>query len=334
MIDINSVRRIYKLNIPNIFTTPVSISFPRILSCHLRWIATIIPGTKILLNLAYFIEHKSSVRVEKWVEDKCNNILRHIDQNKVDKNYLVNRTIWTCWWQGEEFAPEVVKKCIARMHKMSNGANVVVIDKTNYKKYVTLPKDIIELHQNGKMSMAHFSDLLRTKILAEHGGLWIDSTIWMHGPAVKDDFEKQLYSIKFLSSPIIKADWGYSNIIFFMCIMGGKNRYFYELIYDMLIHIWREQPRVVNYLIFDKVVRVLYSVIPKYKEYINRSVDMDELEIISGESKYRLKDIMSKIDFEIFIKSRRYTKLTYKFNYPKEIDGQETLYGRILNTQY
>ena len=332
MINFNSIKRIYKLNIPNVFSTPISISFPRILSCHLRWIATVIPGTKILLNLAYSVEHKSAIRIEKWVKVKCNDILCNIDQDKIDKNYLVNKTIWTCWWQGEEFAPGVVKKCISRMRKMSNGARVIVVDKTNYENYATLPKDIIELRQAEKMSMAHFSDLLRTNILAIHGGLWVDSTIWMHGLVIEDDFKKQLYSIKFSASPIIKADWGYSNIVFFMCVMGGKNRYFYELIYNMLIHIWRVQPKVVNYLIFDKVVRVLYDAVPKYKEYIELGVNTDELEIISGESKYNLKDTVSKIEFDEFKKSRRYTKLTYKFNYPKKINGQKTLYGWILNT--
>jgi len=332
MIKFSAIRRIYKLNIPNVFTTPVNISIPRIVSCHLRWIATVIPGTKFLLSLAYLIEHKSAIKIERWIEEKCKHILANIDYRQVNETELINKTIWTCWWQGEESAPGVVRECIERMRKMSNVARVVVLDETNYNDYVSLPKDIVDLYKTGKMSMAHFSDILRCGLLSKRGGLWIDSTIWVHQPISEKAFMDRLYSINFTASPIIKADWGYENIIFFMCIMGGRNRYFYTLIYDMLVQIWRVQSNVINYLIFDKVVRVIYNAVPEYKKDIDIDIDIDELEITSGEAKYKLRDVISEKEFDKFMKSRRYTKLTYKFNYPVELSGQRTLYGRILNT--
>lgn len=33
--------------------------------------------------------------------------------------------IWTMWWQGEENAPVLVKKCIDSMWEKSNGGKVV-----------------------------------------------------------------------------------------------------------------------------------------------------------------------------------------------------------------
>ena len=51
--------------------------------------------------------------------------------------------IWTCWLQGEEQAPPIVKKCLA--------------------------------------SIRHFSDILRIYLLALNGGIWMDATTYMTG---------------------------------------------------------------------------------------------------------------------------------------------------------
>jgi len=334
MIKLSSVKRIYKLNIPNIFTTPIKITSFRILSCHLRWIAMVVPGLGFLLKIAYSIESRSAVDVENWVIAQTEEILQNIDFDKINLASSVNKTIWTCWWQGEKNAPEIVELCIMRMRKMSGNAKVVVIDKDNYDKYIKLPDDIINLFNDKKMSMAHFSDILRTSILSDYGGLWIDSTIWVHNLIPREAFNNNLYSVRFPVSPIVKADWGYNDIIFFMCIMGGRNRYFYKIINSMLVQIWRKNRSVVNYLIFDKIIRVIYKNIPEYREIINREItcDINEAEIMNGEAKFNLKDIVSEEEFNDLIKQRKYTKLTYKFNYPKTVNGQQTLYGRILNS--
>lgn len=333
MISIARLKSIYKLNIPNLFTTPMYISIPRVMSCHLRWLATLLPQLSSLLGLAYTIEHRASQRTETWVEMVCQKLLKNIDLERVEGVDRANRVIWTAWWQGEEEAPEIVKSCIKRMRDMSSDAKVIVIDSANYMDYVSLPDFILELKDSGRMSMAHFSDILRTCILSEYGGLWIDSTIWLHRPIEAAAFDKRIYSVKFTASAIVKADWGYPDILFFMCIMGGTNRYFYKLIYDMLIEIWNVQKNVVNYLIFDKVVRVLYRRVPAYKLDIDTNVVQDELEIISGENRFNLRSVLSKQDFCVFVDSRRYTKLTYKFIYPKEIDGQKTLYGWMVSNE-
>lgn len=52
----------------------------------------------------------------------------------------LNNAIFTMWFQGESEAPILVKECIKNIKKFSNGHNVIVIDKNNYKKYVKIPK--------------------------------------------------------------------------------------------------------------------------------------------------------------------------------------------------
>ena len=47
-----------------------------------------------------------------------------------------SRTIWTCWWQGENNAPVLVKKCINSMRNYAGENKVVVIDEHNMKEYI------------------------------------------------------------------------------------------------------------------------------------------------------------------------------------------------------
>ena len=50
------------------------------------------------------------------------------------------------------------------------------LTKNNFKQYIELPDYIEKKFEKGKISMAHFSDLLRISLLAKWGGMWIDST--------------------------------------------------------------------------------------------------------------------------------------------------------------
>ena len=53
--------------------------------------------------------------------------------------------VWVMWWQGEQQAPEIIKKCIASIrHYAGEGREVVVIDQQNYAQWISLPNYVIE----------------------------------------------------------------------------------------------------------------------------------------------------------------------------------------------
>ena len=85
--------------------------------------------------------------------------------------------IWTCWWQGENAMPDIVKACYNAMHRFSDGHPVILITEKNYKDYVNMPDYIIRKQQSGEIDLTHFSDILRMMLLAQHGGIWMDSTL-------------------------------------------------------------------------------------------------------------------------------------------------------------
>lgn len=108
--------------------------------------------------------------------------------NEIQKNTetaVKNREIiWTCWLQGEEKAPAVVKACLAQMRKMEANRKIVVITRENIRQYVTLPDYIWEKWQKGIIGNTHFSDILRVCLLYEHGGIWLDATAYLLKPIV------------------------------------------------------------------------------------------------------------------------------------------------------
>ena len=87
--------------------------------------------------------------------------------------------VWTCWLQGIDKAPLLVKKCIYRMQNVFGNDKVIIIDLNNYSNYVDLPKIIIDKYNKKIISHAHFSDILRVFLLAKYGGTWIDSTVYI-----------------------------------------------------------------------------------------------------------------------------------------------------------
>ena len=90
-----------------------------------------------------------------------------------------NRTIWICWLQGIQNAPLLVRKCRDSVMRNRGDWNVIFVDEQNMREYVHLPEFILTKWKKGIISNQHFSDILRLQLLSEHGGLWLDATVYM-----------------------------------------------------------------------------------------------------------------------------------------------------------
>ncbi len=100
--------------------------------------------------------------------------------------------IWVFWWQGESGMPELVKCCYQQLR--TNNNNVILITQDNINEYVHIPDYIFEKVRAGKISFTHLSDILRVSLLAEYGGLWVDSTCWVAGSIPTEVYDMALIS--------------------------------------------------------------------------------------------------------------------------------------------
>jgi len=134
---------------------------------------------------------KKTLDREKLVICNLRNKLIDNHQNILDKyrestlpRIVSNETnhIWFMWWQGLENMPEVIRINHEALLQNAGEFNVVFLDEKNYQEWVQLPDYILSKVENGTISVTHLSDLLRSLLLSEFGGLWLDATIHVTKP--------------------------------------------------------------------------------------------------------------------------------------------------------
>lgn len=131
------------------------------------------------MDMSRMLPHR---KVYFWLKKRFSKYLGSSDFNKfINQKDMSNDTVWTCWFQGEDEAPYLVKCCFASMRYHMKDKNIIVLTKDNFRNYCTIPENIIEKWEKGIISYPHFSDILRTQVLIEHGGLWVDSTTYFTG---------------------------------------------------------------------------------------------------------------------------------------------------------
>lgn len=89
---------------------------------------------------------------------------------------IIPQTMWIYWDQGLADAPALVQACVARWRECHPQWTIHVLDRRSLRDHVVMPQ-LPETIQK-----AHFADVLRTRLLAEHGGVWVDATTWCSRP--------------------------------------------------------------------------------------------------------------------------------------------------------
>lgn len=153
--------------------------------------------------------------------------------------------IWTCWFQGEENAPSLVKSCIASMRNLFGNDMVTVITDENFTDYVELPDYILQKYRKGIISRAHFSDILRIELLHQHGGLWLDSTVFCTCKSVPEYIEKSdLFVYKNINltrndaNTIVASSW---------LMKANRHNCIIAKTRELLFEYWKKQKKLENY---------------------------------------------------------------------------------------
>ncbi len=278
-------------------------------------------------------------KIYNWCENKRDNqILDYLyktNKNVFDKYKDLSdsgvpssdKYIWICWFQGEETAPTLVKKCIASIKKHAQDYKVIIIDETNISNYIKLPKVILNKYNSGNISKAHFSDILRTKLINTYGGLWLDATIFCTKSIPDEIFNYSFFTCK---SPIKKCKY-ISEYQWTTFVLGGKkNSIFYKFMSDFYDSYWLKNKVAIDYLFMDYVIALAKKHIKAINELIEKvpinNLLRDEIQAVFDEP------------FEIekynqFLNSDTYLfKLSWRMNFKKLTeDGKETFYGYFIN---
>ncbi len=234
------------------------------------------------------------------------------------------KIIWTCWWQGMDNAPLLVKKCIASMQQYARDYEVRIIDSQNISQFIHIPNYIVEKYEKGIIPTAHFSDIIRLLLLKQYGGIWIDSTILLTGAMPDYILDADLFLFRYSRKPV----GGIVSINPF--IVACPNHPIIEDVLDLLLEYWKMENKLVAYTIMPLFFTMVVS---------NSALDnklWDEVPWTFSNSIVYLgwafsKKYDSKL-YDIYTHLSSIHKLTYKFEqYGIDINKKGTFYDILIN---
>lgn len=236
--------------------------------------------------------------------------------------------IWMCWWQGECNMPDVVKACTNHTKSVSKSLQVVIITKDNYRNYVKIPDDIVAKFEQGKICIAHFSDMIRMQLLFLYGGLWIDATCFISDKSIIsralqcDFFSIRLSSKRIISHESSRGKW----CTFFL---GGKKGFrFFLCSYAALEYYWRNHDIAIDYTLLDYSMYIGYINNQNYQVIIDRENEVcnDVWNLL-----VHMNDPYVECQYNTLINDEKVYKLSHREKLLlKSPDGLQTNYSHFL----
>ncbi|MDD6295240.1 MAG: capsular polysaccharide synthesis protein [Treponema sp.] len=268
-----------------------------------------------------FIEKDFKEIIEKYKKNTCSPAIAEIKE--IAERSKTEANIWVFWWQGYEAAPVLVKKCIESVRKNAGTHTVILLTKDNWQTYADIPEYIIKKVSEGNISLTHFSDILRMALLADHGGLWLDATIFVSQSIPDYCFTLPYFSIhyKASSSKITQGRWtGF-------CQGACRNSIIQCFCRDIFFEYWKKYARLVDYFFIDYTMLCGYKNIPAFKQLVD-SVPLNNEGI--KELDLHFSDTFSKEKYESILENSTFFKLNWKRIYKTENNGQKTFYSCFL----
>lgn len=185
-----------------------------------------------------------------------------------------NAPVWLCWLQGIDQAPELVQLLIAQTRRQSGSHPVRIITLENYNDYVTLPHDFIAKYESGKMPQQQFADVLRSALLAQHGGLWVDTSVYLSQPIPESVFSSPIYNVKNIlpnrTREAVACDFTKWQAYF---IASQPKSITYSFITDCFLKYWRHYDTLIDYFLFSYLAKIARDDLPGGRAEFNMIPD-------------------------------------------------------------
>lgn len=284
--------------------------------------------TRYTWNISQWALNKKTA----WLDSYFKKDLNINEYNIADKKILTvdEFHIWVFWGQGEENMPPLVKACYRQLNKYNN--NIYLITYDNARDYIDLPEIIYQKVRNGKLSWAHFSDIVRTSLLAKYGGLWLDATVWVSGKLpIEKILEKPFWSANSKSehrdSDVCfwtSGEWNWST----WCMSVNHNN---SILFSFISSIMQKtaclQKVWPDYVFQDYLI---YYACRHSKTVCH---DMESM-IIANPKRNELAEQMGLIyneeTYKKLISSEFVFKLSFKTKLKEDIYGMPTFYGKLI----
>lgn len=231
------------------------------------------------------------------------------------------RIVWTCWWQGEDKAPDLVKACWqSQRNNLSDGVRHVIITKDNFSDYITIPDYVLDKFENGKNRIAHLADFVRACLLYKYGGVWLDSTVLLLEPLPEECWSLPLYTWRLdavhFNSQTIWATW---------FIASCQGSVLYQFVMEAFLYYFTRYDKVKYYLTIDYFISICTNLVEGVLEQFQQIPYNNRTAVNLGS---HLNEPYSESRFREYCKG----SFLQKLNWHGSGYGEGSVYSYIVNT--
>ena len=265
----------------------------------------------------------TTLKTKQKLEKKYKWKLEEFDKAYTEKEHKSSDTIWICWFQGMDNAPDLVKKCYQSVIKNNPDKKVIVITEKNISDYVTFPEYIVTKWKQGVITHTHMTDLLRLELLITYGGLWLDATVLCTGIAPEYFFDSDLFFFQTLKP----GRDGHASYISSWLMEAKTNNKILMATKELCYEYWKTNNTMWDYFLLHDFMSI---VLEKYEEDWKKIIPRD-----NATPHILLLRLFDQYDEKMWatIKSQtQFHKLTYKFSEEKQKE-QGTYYRILLGEQ-
>ncbi|VUS60345.1 hypothetical protein SB6411_01855 [Klebsiella spallanzanii] len=244
------------------------------------------------------------------------------------KKKISSNTIWTAWFQGIESAPPLVKICIDSFGKIENHTTIIITEK-NYKDYITLPELIVKKFESGIIGYTAFSEIIRIELLVTYGGIWIDSTVFIHKPFITDLFDGPFCTLKGVTV-LGKGEYlGLVPAYFIGCVSRFSPM---VKVRDYLFSYWENNDKQIDYFLVDYCFKLVYLQDTEFSRVVKSLplTGLNRFKLVEMINKEYTQQNLSKIDaceYGVF-------KLSNKYKLREQISPDRlTFWGQLLKNK-
>lgn len=263
----------------------------------------------------------ASLKTKQKLERKYKKYLTQFNENYTETEHKGANKIWTCWFQGLDEAPIIVKKCVESVRINNPDKEVVVITANNLHDYVRFPEYIEEKWKRGIITHTHMTDLLRLELLIKYGGTWIDATVFCSSSNIPSYFfDSDLFFYQLLKpgrdgNGIYLSSWFISAKTNNKILMATQ-----KLCYEY----WKENDTMWDYFLLHDFLSIALEYYPDdWDKIVPRDNAAPHMLLL------RLFDEYNEEVWKAISEQTPFHKLTYKFE-SKEQRRDNTYYKKIV----
>jgi hypothetical protein len=147
--------------------------------------------------------------------------------------------IWQYWHSGLQNAPDICQTCYASIKLHAHGREIIFLDDNSIDRYIRLPPHVVAKRE--KITPVHFADIVLAYLLVEHGGTWMDTTVFLTGSIDHITADVPFFAFSRPNDPQVLSSW-------FMHSAAGHPLMF--AMRDMLTDYWKDNETVADYNYF------------------------------------------------------------------------------------